>query len=304
MYLIATMRTPLTDIGVDAGYITGYDVDIYVAGSEDDFRKAGLVVPGETNDQGDVYAVGGKAIVDRLHITLVEQGEDSLYDACDADSREWEAVFAAFLCEDGDRGFFKEIYETVDCCQHDVLLIRDISVSPEFQSRGLEMAVAERIIETLGSWCDLAVYNYGEHTDELERLKPIGFRPGPAVSSIEGYAFLNLNHAHPRVHPDGFCKFVALPVDDEDEYPATMPTRPDGNAWFWCVHCERIWLARGKSSSGCPWSERGQCDGSSIDVWEVGRGNELPPAHWPPVEQWQVGQKFPGYTQQGPNASA
>ncbi len=298
MYLVATTRIPLTDIGVDAGYITGHTVIVFVAGSAEDFEKSGLVVPSEVDEDDGHYVSAGEATVDRLHINLaVDDGGDSLYDVCDADSTEWEAVFAAFLCEDGDRGFYKEIAETVDCCQRDVLLIRDISVAPQFQSRGLEMAVAERLIETLGSWCDLVVYNYGVNLNELKALEPMGFRPGP----LEGYAFLNLNYSHPKVHPDGFCKFVALP-DPPDEYPPTLPARPDGNVWFWCVHCERVWLSRAKSS--CPWSERGECDGSSIDAWEVGRGNELPPAHWPPVEQWQVGQKLPAYTQRGPSASA
>jgi GNAT superfamily N-acetyltransferase len=210
MYLVASFRTPLTDIGVDAGYISDYDINIHVAGSQEDFEKAGLCVPNETNDQSDLVADAGKAIVDRLHITLVDEGGDSLYDTCDADSCEWEAVFAGFLCEEGEQGFYKEIAETLDCYQRDVLLIRDISVMPEFQSRGLEMAVAERIIETLGSWCDLVVYNYGDHTNELKALEPMGFRPGP----VEGYAFLNLNYSHPRVHPDGFCKFIALPADE------------------------------------------------------------------------------------------
>jgi hypothetical protein len=297
MYLVATFRIPLTDVGVDAGYITGYDINIRVAGSQEDFEKAGLCVPGETNDQDDLVANAGKAIVDRLHINLVDESGDSLYDACDADSSEWEAVFAGFLCEDGDRGFYKEIPETTDCCQRDVLLIHDISLNSEYQSRGLEMAVAARIIETLGSWCDLVIYNYGDHMKELEALKPMGFLPGP----VEGHAFINLNYSHSVVHRDGFCKFVALPVDLPE---SKIPAREDGKAWFWCLHCERIWLGTPGSRDQCPRAKRGECDASPFDTWQVGEGNDLPALHWPPVEQWQEGQLLTAFTTGEPHASA
>lgn len=298
MYLLATTLIPLTDVDVDRGYITGYSVEVRIAGSQEDFEKAGLCVPQETDDQGDLVADGGKAIVDRLHVTLIDEGGDSLYDACDADSREWEAVFAGFLCDDGDRGFYKEIPETADCCQRDVLLIHDISVKPEYQSRGLEMAVAERIIETLGAWCDLVVYNYGDHQDELKTLEPIGFEAGP----VEGHAFLNMNHMHPTVHLDGFCKFVAMPVDIRSE--TTMPARDDGKAWFWCLHCERIWLGTPGVREQCPRAKRGECDASPLDTWQIGEGNDLPALHWPPVKQWQEGQHLTAYIGGTPHASA
>ena len=289
MYLLATARIPLTEVGVDAGYITGYVVTVQAEGSPEDFEKAGLLWPKAEGDDDDLIVDVGKAVVDRLHITLVDEGGDSLFDVCDADSSEWVGVFAAFLCEDGDRGFYQEIPETEDCCQRDVLLIHDISVEPEYQSRGLEMAVAERIIETLGSWCDLAVYNYGNHKNELEMLETIGFCPGP----VEGYAFLNLNHAHPTVHADGFCKFSVLPPEPDEV-----------KAWFWCVHCERIWLGTPGTAEECPRTKRGECDGSSIDAWQVGEGNNLPPLHWPPRSAWNEGDKLTAYPEGVPSASA
>ncbi|MFA5053713.1 MAG: hypothetical protein WC565_06630 [Parcubacteria group bacterium] len=291
MYLVSTMRTPLTDVGVDAGYITGHHIIVFVEGSVEDFQKSGLTVPNDVNEEDDNhYVSAGEAAVDRLHINLaVDDGGDSLWDVCDADSAQWEAVFAAFLCEDGDRGFYKEIAETADCCQRDVLLIHDISLSPEFQSRGLEMAVAERVIETLGSWCDLVVYNYGVNMNELKALEPMGFRPGP----VEGYAFLNLNFSHPKVQQDGFCKFVASPGEDTEV-----------QAWFWCLHCERIWLGTPGAVEECPRAKRGECDGSPIDALEVGKGKALPLQHWPPISLWNEGDKLPAYTNGAPNASA
>lgn len=298
MYLLAAARIPVTDVGVDAGYITGYVVTVQTEGSPADFENAGLLWPKAEGDEDDLIVEVGTAVVDRLHVSLVDEGGDSLLDACDADSSEWLAVFTGFLCEDGDQGFYQEIPETDDCCQRDVLLIHDIRVEPEYQSRGIEMAVAERIIETLGSWCDLVVYNYGNRKNELEMLEPIGFRPGP----VEGYAFLNLNHAHPTVHPDGFCKFVAMPVDIGDD--TTMPARDDGKTWFWCVHCERIWLGTHGSAEPCPRTKTGECDASPLDAWQVGAGNDLPAAHWPPVEQWVEGEHLTAYIKGTPHASA
>jgi GNAT superfamily N-acetyltransferase len=289
VYLLATTIVRLTDIGVDCGYITGYSIEVLVAGSQDQFKQAGFCVPQQTDDEGDLVAEAGKAIVDRLHVSLVDEGGDSLYVACDADSSQWEAVFAGFLCEDGDQGFYQEISQTADCCSRDVLLIRDILVKPEYQSRGLEMAVAERIIETFGSCCDLVVYDYGDQTNELEALTPIGFRPGP----IQGHAFLNLNHQHPKVQQDGFCKFVASPGDDTEV-----------QAWFWCLHCEHIWLGSPGAVEQCPRAKRGECDGSPIDALEVGKGKALPLQHWPPISCWNEGDKLPAYTNGAPNASA
>jgi len=211
MYLLATTLIPLTDVSVDSGFITGYNMRIMLAGSVQQFEKAGLVVPEENDDQDEPVAEAGTAIVERLHISLVDERGDGLHDACDADSSDWVGVFDAFLMEDGDHGFYQAIPETEDCYQKDVLLIQDISLKPEYKGRGIEMAVAQRIIESVGSGCDLVVYLFGQYPDELEALKPMGFNPGP----VEGYAFINLNYSHSTVGELGFCKFHIVPELDE-----------------------------------------------------------------------------------------
>lgn len=218
MYLLATTEIPMTDVSVDRGFITGYSIEIKFASLPEHFEAAGLVVPDGTNDQGDAVADGGTAVVDRLHLSLVDEEGHSLFDACDADSQEWEAVYSAFLAEDSDHGFFQDIPETEECYQRDVLLIHDISLKPEYKGRGIEMAVARRIIETIGSWCDLIVYNFGNHLDELDVLAPMGFRPGP----VEGYAFLNPNFEHQKVKEVSFCKFIAEP-DEPPEPGVAVP---------------------------------------------------------------------------------
>lgn len=211
MYLLATALIPLTDISVDRGFITGYNMRILLAGQVEQFRKAGLIVPNETDDQGEPVAEAGTAVVERLHINLVDERGAGLHDTCDADSSDWEGVFDAFLSEDGDHGCFQDIPETEDCYSKDVLLIQDISLKPEYRGRGIEMAVAQRVIESVGSGCDLVVYLFGQHPDELEALKPMGFNPGP----VEGYAFVNLNYEHPTVGEVEFCKFGIVPALDE-----------------------------------------------------------------------------------------
>lgn len=221
----------LLEPSVDAGFIDKHYIGIGLSRKSEDYEIAGLPVPEERDEEGFPVAKVGAAVVERLHIDLTESRGVPLYNVCDADSGEWEDVFAAFLATGeeenkldawqlrlDERSYYKaNILE--ECCTGDVLLIRDIATEPAYQGRGIEMAIADRILETLGAGCDLAVYYYGDHVDELERYKLLGFREGP----VAGFAYLELNFLHPSVeevtNEDGkrLCHFKA--VEDEDKEP-------------------------------------------------------------------------------------
>lgn len=216
MFLTVETRIRLSDISVDGGYITGHSIRIRLAGFVEQWKAAELTIPRQDDGEGNPTDDGGTAVVDRLHVNLVEEHEDILFEVCDADSATWNEVFAGFLRDEDDNGlgFYKDLPGLQECCTKDILLIHDISTRPEYRGRGIEMAVARRIIDTLGAGCDLAVYHYGDHLNELEVLKPLGFEIGP----IEGYAFLNLNFTQRGVREVLFCRFeVTNPPDDEKE---------------------------------------------------------------------------------------
>ncbi len=224
MFLEVTAARILWKPSVDEGFIDKYFVAIGLARQSKDYEIAGLQIPDETEEDGFLIAKVGTALIERLHIDLTESRGVPLYDVCDADSGEWEAIFAAFLAtgeeenNSEERGFYKTgVLE--ECCTGDVLLIRDIAAEPAYQGRGVEMAIADRILDTLGAGCDLAVYYYGDHVDELERYKLLGFRAGP----VAGFAYLELNFLHPSVeevtNEDGqrLCHFKAI-EDKEAEH--------------------------------------------------------------------------------------
>lgn len=114
------------------------------------------------------------------------------------------------LGEQDFEGYYRDLDELDGCFEGDLLYIRDIAVGDAYKERGVEMAIAARIIDTLGAGCDLVVYCFGEYTYELEALKPLGFIKSPR----EGYAFLNLRkYGCPRVRElengehDALCRF-------------------------------------------------------------------------------------------------
>jgi len=161
MYLEAKTRIPIVERSPDAGLITKHKIKILMSRTVDEYEAAGLPVPDKTDGDGLRQVVVGTANAQRLHIQLVDQSTCNLFDICDADSQIWCDLFGAFLTngDGGEPGFYKEDF--AECCTGDVLLIEDIDVDVPYKDRGVEMAIARRIIETFGAGCDLVVYWYG-----------------------------------------------------------------------------------------------------------------------------------------------
>jgi hypothetical protein len=85
------------------------------------------------------------------------------------------------------------------------------------------------------------------------------------------------------------------------------------DAWFWCMHCEEIFRATREAFGTvevqggetiihlpdspllCPASVRGDCDGGPFDVFPCTDYPSMPLKHWPPIEQWQAGDRLPLY---------
>lgn len=155
----------------------------------------------------------GTAVCSRLHIWNVGNNECvSLFDVCDSVDHHWYQLYEAFLhVEDDEIGFYRDLPELEDCCTGDLLLIDEIKIRPEYQGRGIELAVVDRLADTLGSQCELTAFYLGNMQADFEWLKQIGFKQ---LDGYEGFAFRNEARMHPTVHeiPGGDFRFEVHPV--------------------------------------------------------------------------------------------
>ncbi len=221
MYLKVTTKIPIGELSVDGGMITTHSIEVWHGWEPDKFAEAGLPMPTSFDSDGDEDNPTvriGKARVECLHVGLADNLGIDLSEICDADSSLWDQIFSAFLTNgDAGPGFYQDDETLEDCCTGDVMLIDDIEIVPEYLGRGVEMAIASRIIEIVGNKCDLAVYHLGDAHDLFEHLKPLGFK-----AQTEGeFAFLNLLYQHPRVLDEdqdsehrSLCRFTAKRVKE------------------------------------------------------------------------------------------
>lgn len=218
------VKTELTsDPSVDGGLITEYSIEAYDSRPPEEYDQAGL--PRGTVEDGDgcFRAKVAEFTVGRLHLGLCYDLDVDPREACDALSGEWDGVASLFLSKLGEdaRGFYTEEEDTEDCCVGDVLMIGDLQVEPAYQDRGFEMAIAQSVIDTLGSGCDLAVYCYAneEREHEIQRFTEMGFQVCMRDGEPMEYIYLNLHHNHPRVEElldtehNSLGRYVAIPLD-------------------------------------------------------------------------------------------
>lgn len=213
--LRVSTRIEVTEPEIERDFITHYEITIKNNTDEpDDFSIAGLPDGNEESDTGECQAHVGKAFVSRLHIELCANQEEDLFEICDSIDSFWHSLYSTFFTN--EPGFYQDKAGLEDCCSHDVIVIHDISLIPDYQNRGVEMAVAQRIMDTLGAGCCLAVYYYGDKLEELQRFTPMGFKN----CDMGDMCFLNLLHLSPRVEElrepktlNGLCRFQAVSKD-------------------------------------------------------------------------------------------
>lgn len=164
---------PLGELTCDHGLVTWYEAKITDSRTGADRLRLGLVQSSASaDDEGYIDTQIGRALVARIHLGLAFNSKDSLYDVCDADSGDLEALYVWYLDEDG----LRREGEFVEHDDHDLFVVHDIHLRKPYRGRGLEMAIAVRLIETLGADCEAAFVNYASQ-EELALYQPLGFVP-------------------------------------------------------------------------------------------------------------------------------
>lgn len=209
------------EVSDDSEYITRFEVEVLDEREPEEFDTTGLP-RGTSLDAGipgGRVAKVGTITLECLHVGLLCESQNNILDVCNADSSIWGGVAASFLSEDETNGYYQETEELENCCTGDVMLILDINLEEPYRSRGVEMILAQRLIQSLGSGCHLAVFYYEDQHHEVNWYTEMGFKLGPRP----GYMYLNLTLRHPRIVEtiDGqsrpLCRFIAKP--DEDNTP-------------------------------------------------------------------------------------
>ena len=205
-------------ISVDNGYITRFEVEVLDEREPEEFDTAGLP-RGTSLDAGipgGRVAKVGTVVLECLHIGLLCESQDNILDVCNADSSIWGGVAASFLSGETN-GYYQDTEELENCCTGDVMLILDINLEEHYRGRGVEMVLAQRLIQTLGSGCHLAVFYYEDQHHEVNWYTEMGFKLGPRP----GYMYLNLTRRYPKVfetvngQDQSLCRFIAKPDSDD-----------------------------------------------------------------------------------------
>ncbi|MDD5544371.1 MAG: hypothetical protein PHX83_14475 [Acidobacteriia bacterium] len=170
----------------------------------------------EEDDPDDELKLGSFC-ASRLHVELCHEAHADLAYTCDAESQIWLEVWECYLTSNG----YKRAEILADCCVQDVFLIEDIGLKRDFRGRGIELAVARRLIDTVGAGCGLAVYYVGDRDWEAPIYAPLGFKP-TKLKYGNGLLHLNLTRTYPMV------RGIAHPTDELmfELYDAHDPGRP------------------------------------------------------------------------------
>lgn len=138
------------------------------------------------SDEEERDHVVGTASAAIIHAGVAD---GQLWDAMDADSGELEALYGAYFDDD----YFKEEY--AQGFGHDLLYVSEVSLTPDYQGRNLELAVVRRLCDTLGSGCELVVVAY-EGEAEARLWRSMGFTRTPGR---DGLMHLSQAFVQPRV---------------------------------------------------------------------------------------------------------
>ncbi len=211
LVLQTKIRIPIDEPEELGLYFTEFEVTIkHTSHEPSDFE--GFPAPKETARDGTPQAYVGRASCTRLHIWNAGNKGVDLFDVCDSVDQHGHELYCAFLQNESgedDLGFYQELPELHDCCTGDLLLIDDIELVPEYQGRAIELAVADRLIDTLGSQCNLVVFYLADRQSDFEWLRRIGFGQ---LEKDKQFAFRNEAFHHPIVREvkDQVLRFEAI----------------------------------------------------------------------------------------------
>jgi hypothetical protein len=204
----------------DSGFITWHDILI-----ERDAR----VDNGDDAGGGDLEEVEqiGRAKLAIVHVgALLESDDTSLYDVLDAESGDLEALYPLYF--DDDEDWFKD--EFASAAGVDLGYIQELTIDAAWQGRNIELAVVQRLNETLAAGCKVLVMALSS-PEEVEHWEQMGFEVPAGEDSEPSLVHLNNEGTHPRVvpvedprstaAPHEQDRFRVLPSDDEEVEPSS-----------------------------------------------------------------------------------
>ena len=159
--------------------------------------------------------------------TLFESDDTSLYDVLDAESGDLEALYSLYF--DDDEDWFKD--EFASAAEVDLGYIQELTLDAAWQDRNIDLAVVQRLNETLAAGCKMLVMAVS--SEEVARWEQMGFEVPAGEDSELGLDHLNNEGTHPRVvrvedprsiaAPHEQDRFNVLSTDDEGVQPSRSP---------------------------------------------------------------------------------
>jgi GNAT superfamily N-acetyltransferase len=141
----------LYEPGVDCGFVTWFDIRLVEDMPDDSVQQI------------------GRARAARIHAGQAANCDQDLLEVLDADSGELEALYDVYF-EDGD--IRADLAEGAGC---DLLYIQHVTLEPDWQNRGIELALVRRLCDSLGEGCGLAVVE-PESATEAAEWQRMGFQ--------------------------------------------------------------------------------------------------------------------------------
>jgi hypothetical protein len=122
----------------------------------------------------------------RIHTELAMQAGESVFDVCDAHSRQMHDVYAA-LFDPATDDLQESVRDQIDGFNSDVLVLDYILLSPRWRRLKIGLLAARKLIDLLGGGCGLAVswvYPLNPDADEFSKV-PAGWIPRHADEAEE-----------------------------------------------------------------------------------------------------------------------
>jgi hypothetical protein len=202
--LSVSTRISVEEPSTDGGFITWYDILI---------QRDAPVVDDDGADSNDLEKVEqiGRAKLAIVHVgALFESDDTSLYDVLDAESGDLEALYPLYF--DDDEDWFKD--EFASAAGVDLGYIQELTINAAWQGRNIELAVVQRLNETLAAGCKVLVMALSS-LEEVARWEQMGFEVPAGEDSEPGLVHLNNEGTHPRVVPVEHPGRIAAPHEED-----------------------------------------------------------------------------------------
>jgi len=172
----------------------------------DDGFVSWLDIEAEWSRDGEVDAIVGNARIALIYVGEANNYGQSIYDVLDTDSAQLEALYEVFF----EGPWLKEAFANGGGA--DVLYFDNVATAPAFRNRGIEEALAQRVIEVWGQGCGIAVMPVGDE-GEVAQWGRVGFTVARAPEAgSHGYCVADLSLSRPRVREvDGEDRFLPEP---------------------------------------------------------------------------------------------